>query len=165
MAHPTTGAPAPSSAVEPDGPLDLHAVLRRNSACGFDHDLLLRAPNAQSLAAHLRGIRAIVAVLTTESGGDVDLGEWMRSGLVEAIGALASQMDDILYRSNERAQEQQADANERLIAAAPDMHQAASAAEALLTRQKWKPSEHTPEGAVLMSLRAALAKADRRAAA
>ena len=53
---------------------------------------------------------------------------------------------------------QQADANVRLIAAAPELHQACAAAEALLTRQKWAASEFAPEGAVLAALRAALAK-------
>lgn len=58
---------------------------------------------------------------------------------------------------------EQADANVRLIAAAPELHQAAREAEALLTRQKWVASGWTPEGAVLMALRTALAKAEGRA--
>lgn len=59
---------------------------------------------------------------------------------------------------------QQADANVRLIAAAPELHQACAAAEALLTRQKWAASEFAPEGVVLTALRAALAKVEVGAA-
>ncbi len=51
----------------------------------------------------------------------------------------------------------QADANCRLIAAAPELHRACIAAEALLTRQKFIANQHTPEGVVLLALRAALA--------
>lgn len=51
----------------------------------------------------------------------------------------------------------QADANVLLIAAAPDLHQACVTAAALLTRQKFIASPHSPEGAVLLALRAALA--------
>lgn len=58
----------------------------------------------------------------------------------------------------------QADANTHLIASAPALYQAVRAAEALLSRQKWIASEHTPEGAVLMVLRAAIAKAEGSAA-
>lgn len=54
----------------------------------------------------------------------------------------------------------QADANTHLIASAPTLYQAVCAAEQLLARQKWIASEHTPEGAVLMALRAAIAKAE-----
>lgn len=58
----------------------------------------------------------------------------------------------------------QADANAHLIASAPMLYQAARAAEQLLACQKWIASEHTPEGAVLMTLRAAIAKAEGGAA-
>lgn len=51
----------------------------------------------------------------------------------------------------------QADANALLISAAPDLHQACATAVALLTRQKFIASPHSPEGAVLLTLRAALA--------
>ena len=55
---------------------------------------------------------------------------------------------------------QQADANVRLIAAAPELHQACAAAESLLTRQKFHATEHTEEGRTLLALRAALAKVE-----
>ena len=110
MAHPTTGAPAPSSTVEPDGTLDLHAVNRRNAACGYDHDLLLPAFCVQSIAANLRGICAIAAALNTEGSGEVDFGEWMRSGLIEAIGILATDAGGTLASINERVQKQRGEA-------------------------------------------------------
>ena len=49
--------------------------------------------------------------------------------------------------------------------ATPDLYQAVKTAEALLSGQKWEPSQYTPEGSALLALRAALAKADGRAAA
>lgn len=59
---------------------------------------------------------------------------------------------------------QQADANVRLIAAAPDLHQACAAAESLLTLQKFHATEYTEEGRTLLALRAALAKVEGGAA-
>lgn len=59
---------------------------------------------------------------------------------------------------------QQADANVRLIAAAPELHQACAAAESLLTLQKFHATEHTEEGRTLLALRAALAKVEGGAA-
>ncbi|RTL34313.1 MAG: hypothetical protein EKK49_08820 [Rhodocyclaceae bacterium] len=57
----------------------------------------------------------------------------------------------------------QGDANVHLIAAAPDLYQVAIEAEALLSRQKWLPNPASPKGALLLVLRAALAKAEGRA--
>ena len=59
---------------------------------------------------------------------------------------------------------QQADANVRLIAAAPELHQACVLADALLARQKFIANEHSAEGAALLALRAALEKVDGGAA-
>ncbi|MCK2086879.1 hypothetical protein MXC99_01560 [Thauera aromatica] len=59
---------------------------------------------------------------------------------------------------------EQADANVRLIAAAPELHHACAPAEALLTRQKWKADLHSTEGALLIELRTALAKVEGGAA-
>ncbi|WP_442769860.1 hypothetical protein [Zoogloea ramigera] len=52
----------------------------------------------------------------------------------------------------------EADGNEALIAAAPELYQVAHDAEAMLTRQKWRPDPSSPEGALLVALRAVLAK-------
>lgn len=59
----------------------------------------------------------------------------------------------------------EADGNETLIAAAPELYEVARDAEAMLTRQKWRPDPSSPEGALLLALRAALAKVSRGAAA
>lgn len=66
--------------------------------------------------------------------------------------------------SNDADAINQADANCRLIAAAPDLYDVCATAEALLTRQKWKADPHSPEGALLMKLRAILAKVEGSAA-
>ncbi len=58
----------------------------------------------------------------------------------------------------------EADGNEALIAVAPELYQVAHDAEAMLTRQKWRPDPSSPEGALLLALRAALAKVSRGAA-
>ena len=55
-------------------------------------------------------------------------------------------------------------ANEALLAAVTDLHQACAAAERLLTRQKFHATEHTDEGRTLLALRAALAKVEGGAA-
>lgn len=60
--------------------------------------------------------------------------------------------------SNDADAINQADANCRLIEAAPDLHQVCVAAEALLTRQRFNADEHSPEGTILAMLRATLAK-------
>jgi len=52
----------------------------------------------------------------------------------------------------------QADANCRLIAAAPELYAVACTAEALLTRQKWRPDPYSTEGSLLRALRTVLAK-------
>lgn len=44
--------------------------------------------------------------------------------------------------------------------AAPELYDAAKKAEAMLTRQKWRADPYSPEGALLIELRAALAKAE-----
>lgn len=48
-----------------------------------------------------------------------------------------------------------------LIAASPDLLDAARAAEAVLGRQKWLAGSTDPEAVALFKLRAAIAKADR----
>ena len=53
---------------------------------------------------------------------------------------------------------EQADANERLIAASPDLFEAARAAEAILSRGRWIMGSTDPEAVALWKLRAALAK-------
>ncbi len=58
----------------------------------------------------------------------------------------------------------QAAGNEALIEVAPELYEVAREAEAMLTRQKWRPDPSSPEGALLLALRAVLAKVSRGAA-
>lgn len=55
-------------------------------------------------------------------------------------------------------------ANHALIAAAPDLLDAARAAEVIFTRQKWRTDSTDPESVALSKLRAAIAKATGSAA-
>jgi len=55
----------------------------------------------------------------------------------------------------------QADGNEALIEATPDLYAVAHEAEAMLTRQRWRPDPSSPEGALLLALRAVLAKSSK----
>jgi len=66
--------------------------------------------------------------------------------------------------SNDADANNQADANCRLIAASPELLQACVAAEAQLTRQHFIANKHSPEGSILVTLRAALAKVEGGAA-
>lgn len=50
-------------------------------------------------------------------------------------------------------------ANRRLIATVPDLLDAAQAAEAIFTRQKWRADSPDPEAVAMCKLRAAIAKA------
>ena len=54
------------------------------------------------------------------------------------------------------------EANRRLIAAAPDLLDAAQAAEAVLGRQKWREGSTDPEAVALFKLRGAIAKTTAR---
>ncbi|WP_334169964.1 hypothetical protein [Zoogloea sp.] len=58
----------------------------------------------------------------------------------------------------------QAAGNEALIEVAPELYEVAREAEAMLTRQKWRPDPSSPEGALLLALRTVLAKVSRGAA-
>ena len=55
----------------------------------------------------------------------------------------------------------EADGNEALIEATPDLYAVAHEAEAMLTRQRWRPDPSSPEGALLLALRAVLAKSSK----
>lgn len=86
--------------------LDLHDAYTKTAVCGYTRDLILDKHQAQAMAARLRGIACITAVLMTE-GTETELGEWMRGGLVEAVHALTSDTQDILERVNSRAEKEE----------------------------------------------------------
>ena len=77
------GAAVPTT--DADGRLDLHAVFRLQEECGYTRDLVLDAYSAQRLTGRLRGITALTGVLMAGDSLEVSLGEWLHSGLVEAI--------------------------------------------------------------------------------
>jgi hypothetical protein len=81
--------------------LDLHALYLHVSTCGYNTDRHLLSHQAASIAARLRGISAVAAVLTAEgSPEDLDLGDWIRHGLIEAIAALADSANSVLARAD-----------------------------------------------------------------
>ena len=84
-------------------PLDLHDLYRTNAACGYDQEIVLKQFQVQEIAARLRGIASITAVLIAE-GSDVSLGGWMRHGLLEAVQALNTDMQTRLEKINDQAQ-------------------------------------------------------------
>jgi hypothetical protein len=84
-------------------PLDLHAEYADLFACGYDFKLTLHPHRVVNLVARLRGIDRISAILKTESeDGALKLGEWMRSGLVDAIHMLAHDSLVDFEKENER---------------------------------------------------------------
>ncbi|MNS50468.1 hypothetical protein D3C72_831180 [compost metagenome] len=85
--------------------LDLHDVYNQNSECGFPKELLLSHGSAALIAARLRGINAVSAVLIAGNARDnLDLSDWMRGGLIEAIHALAEDAYGALEHDKELAQ-------------------------------------------------------------
>lgn len=86
-----------------DTPLDLHDLHMRNSACGYERELTLPTYKAQSVAARLRGIRAISAVLITDSSPEIELGDYIHFGLIEAISCLADGIITDIEWANSRA--------------------------------------------------------------
>ena len=98
------------------GFISLHDEYQNAHACGIDADVSMFSVSAQSLAAKMRGIEAITAVLMAESfEGEVDSGvtlsNWLRHGLIEAAHALTADMraefDDHVHRANREAMERQ----------------------------------------------------------
>lgn len=88
--------------------VNVHDLFLEMSACGYTHSLTLSDTEAKGIASRLRGISAVSALLI--AGGDEDsleLGDWMRSGLLEALHALADDAGSFLSRSNTRAQKGQ----------------------------------------------------------
>ena len=80
------------------------------------------------------------------------------------VAACGRAIDALAAALGKAAGLDQAGGPEALIEAAPELYQVARDAEALLTRQKWRPDPSSPEGALLLALRAVLAKVSRRAA-
>ena len=85
-------------------PLNLHAMYRQQASCGYTRSLLLVPHTVQSIAARLRGISAIGAVLTAATDDEsLVIGEWMHGGLLDALRYLAADAHADLEHANERA--------------------------------------------------------------
>ena len=85
-------------------PLNLHAMYRQQASCDFTRSLLLVPHTVESIAARLRGISAIGAVLTAATDDEsLVIGEWMHGGLLDALRYLAADAHADLEHANERA--------------------------------------------------------------
>lgn len=85
-------------------PLNLHDMYRQQASCDFTRSLLLTPNTVQSIAARLRGISAIGAVLTAATDDEsLVIGEWMHGGLLDALRYLAADAHADLEHANERA--------------------------------------------------------------
>lgn len=101
MALAPLGTSAPND--EPT-PLNLHDVYRTHAGCDYTRSLTLAPIQVQQLTARLRGINAIVGVLIAGNDTEVlHLGDWLRSGLVEAISSLSLDAANDIDRANEHA--------------------------------------------------------------
>lgn len=83
--------------------LNLHAACRDAAECGFSRELTLHPMDAQKVAARLRGVVAIGALLTADTV-QFDMGNWLRGGLAEAVRALATDAQNVLEKANTEAQ-------------------------------------------------------------
>ena len=95
-------------------PLDLHAAANASEAAGFNHTIQLQRHQAAHLARSLRGIDAVNRILISETGDDCSdtaliLGDYLRSGLLEAIGAMATNAGELLEVINDQTKAAQAD--------------------------------------------------------
>lgn len=88
-------------------PFDLHAAAHAHTVAGFTYSLRLQSHQAASLARSLRGIEAAARVLVAETGEDYSdtalvLGDYLRSGLTEAIVTMAANAGELLDRVNDQ---------------------------------------------------------------
>lgn len=72
---------------------NMHMAARRSADCGVEDDVRLYHHQAVNLFRSLRGINAVLAVLSAETGEDfsddaMELGDYLRGGLVEAAAML-----------------------------------------------------------------------------
>ena len=98
-----------SDSLRDDPPtFNLHAAAHAHTVAGFTHDLRLQSHQAANLARSLRGIEATARVLVAETGEDYSdsaliLGDYLRSGLIEAIVTMAASAGDLMDQVNDQA--------------------------------------------------------------
>lgn len=101
-------APSPALADDEPQPLDLHDLYHSMNACGYTRDLTLPAGQVEDIAADLRGIRAITAVLIAgQDTEQLELSDWLSGGLVDAIHRLAWSASTSIEKANNRAKNKQ----------------------------------------------------------
>ena len=91
------------SATQNDDRLSLHDVHREQMQCGYTRDLVLPSHGVATLAGRLRGIKAVGSVLLAGESLDANLGEWLRSGLIEAVLHLAEDAHSDIDTFNDHA--------------------------------------------------------------
>jgi len=85
---------------------NLHAACQDAAECGFSRALTLHPKDVQKVAARLRGVVAIGALLTADTV-QFDMGDWLRGGLAEAVWALATDAQNVLEKANTEAQKRE----------------------------------------------------------
>ena len=88
-------------------PLDLHAAANASEAAGFTHTVALQSHQMAHLARSMRGIDAVNRILISETGDDCSdtamvLGDYMRMGLLEAVGVMVANTQELLEQANEQ---------------------------------------------------------------
>ena len=98
-----------NEAVQSNEIIDLHRAYLTAHECGFSRDLTLGTHSASDIAARLRGISGITAVLLTDKL-NVELGDYIRSALIEAVSALAMDCANDLEHSQKRQEKERGQA-------------------------------------------------------
>lgn len=90
-------------------PLDLHALHKKQSRCGYDNPVNLKQFEASSIAASLRGLAAVTAVLHAGVEREhLKLSDWLQGGLLDAMHELTANAQYVLEAANSRADEDMA---------------------------------------------------------
>ena len=88
-------------------PLDLHALHKQQSQCGYDNPVNLKQCEVSSMAASLRGLIAVTAVLQAGMDGDcLTLSNWFKGGLLDAVHELAVNTQYTLEAANSRTEKE-----------------------------------------------------------
>lgn len=91
-------------------PLDLHAAANASEAAGFTRPVQLQSHQMAHPARSMRGIDAVNRILISETGDDCSdtamvLGDYMRMGLLEAVGVMVANTQELLEQANEQAKQ------------------------------------------------------------
>ena len=89
-------------------PLDLHAAALASEAAGFTRPVQLQSHQMAHLARSLRGIDAVQRILISETGDDgsdtaMVLGDNLRMGLLEAVGVILANTQEMLEQAHDNA--------------------------------------------------------------